>query len=85
MLVCAAVPGGAINNALDNVWLLSLEIDGVIYSIIWYFTETRSKTHAILLDIELADLLATEEAEWQQRLEEGYESENHGNESEIKE
>lgn len=38
--------------------------------------ETRSKTRAIHLNIDLADLLAAEEAERFQRLEEGYESED---------
>ena len=41
-----------------------------------FHTETRSKTRAIFLDIDLADLLAAEEAERIQRLEEGYESED---------
>lgn len=49
-----------------------------------FLTVTRSKTKAMLLDIDLEDLLAAEEAERIQRLENGYESEDSlaGDESE---
>lgn len=49
-----------------------------------FLTVTRSKTKGLLLDIDLEDLLAAEEAERIQRLENGYESEDSlaGDESE---